>query len=77
MTVGIPFLGLLGPATASGSRGAQCPICDCSGDGYKRHAFKCHLPAIFRDEIHGQEITIRGIARARYSRFVSQLFPSN
>ena len=59
MTVEIPILGSSRPAVSSGSRGAQCPIYDCSGDGSKRHAFECHLPAIFREELHGQEITRR------------------
>ena len=61
MTVEIPILGSSRPAVSSGSRGAQCPIYDCSGDGSKRHAFECHLPAIFREELHGQEITRRRI----------------
>ena len=61
MTVEIPILGSSRPAVSSGSRGAQCPIYDCSGDGSKRHAFECHLPAIFREELHGQEITVRRI----------------
>ena len=61
MTVEIPILGSSSPAVSSGSRGAQCPIYDCSGDGSKRHAFECHLPAIFREELHGQEITRRRI----------------
>ena len=61
MTVEIPILGSSRPAVSSGSRGAQCPIYDCSGDGSKRHAFECHLPAIFREELHGQEIARRRI----------------
>ena len=61
MTVEIPILGSSRPAVSSGSKGAQCPIYDCSGDGSKRHAFECHLPAIFREELHGQEITRRRI----------------
>ena len=61
MTVEIPILGSSRSAVSSGSRGAQCPIYDCSGDGSKRHAFECHLPAIFREELHGQEITRRRI----------------
>ena len=61
MTVEIPILGSSRPAVSSGSRGAQCPIYDCSGDGSKRHAFECHLPAIFREELHSQEITRRRI----------------
>ena len=61
MTVEIPILGSSRPAVSSGSRGAQCPIYDCSDDGSKRHAFECHLPAIFREELHGQEITVRQI----------------
>ena len=61
MTVEIPILGSSRPAVSSGSRGAQGPIYDCSGDGSKRHAFECHLPAIFREELYGQEITRRRI----------------
>ena len=61
MTVKIPLFGSSRPAVASGSRGAQCPISDCSCDGLKRHAFECHLPAIFTEECLGQEITIRHI----------------
>ena len=61
MMVEIPLLDSSGPAIASGSSGTQCPIPNCSGDGSKRHAFECHLPAIFREELDGQEITIRRI----------------
>ena len=35
MTVEIPILGSSRPAVSSGSRGAQCPIYDCSGNGSK------------------------------------------
>ena len=61
MRVEMPLLDSLGPTIAPGSSGAQCPIPNCSGDGSKRHAFECHLPAIFREELHGQEITVRRI----------------
>ena len=61
MRVEMPLLDSPGPTMAPGSSGAQCPIPNCSGDGSKRHAFECHLPAIFREELHGQEITIRRI----------------
>ena len=61
MTVKIPLLGSSRPAVASGSRGAQCHISDCSRDRLKRHAFECHLPTIFKEERLGQEITIRHI----------------
>ena len=61
MRVEMPLLDSSGPTIAPGSSGAQCPIPNCSGDGSKRHAFECHLPAIFREELHGQEITIRRI----------------
>ena len=55
MIIKILLLGSQRPATKSGSRGAQSPFSDCSGDGSKRQAFKCHLPAVFR-ELYGQEI---------------------
>ena len=61
MRVEMPLLDSSGPTMAPGSSGAQCPIPNCSGDGSKRHAFECHLPAIFREELHGQEITRRRI----------------
>ena len=61
MRVEMPLLDSSGPTMAPGSSGAQCPIPNCSGDGSKRHAFECHLPAIFREELHGQEITVRRI----------------
>ena len=61
MRVEMPLLDSSGPTIAPGSSGAQCPIPNCSGDGSKRHAFECHLPAIFREELHGQEITVRRI----------------
>ena len=61
MRVEMPLLDSPGPTIVPGSSGAQCPIYDCSGDGSKRHAFECHLPAIFREELHGQEITVRRI----------------
>ena len=61
MRVEMPLLDSPGPTMAPGSSGAQCPIPNCSGDGSKRHAFECHLPAIFREELHGQEITVRRI----------------
>ena len=61
MRVEMPLLNSSGPTIAPGSSGAQCPIPNCSGDGSKRHAFECHLPAIFREELHGQEITVRRI----------------
>ena len=59
MRVEMPLLDLSGSAIAYGPSGTQCPIPNCSGDGSKRHAFECHLPAIFREELHGQEITSR------------------
>ena len=58
MRVEMPLLESPGPAIAYGPSGTQCPIPNCSGDGSKRHAFECHLPAIFREELHGQDITI-------------------
>ena len=61
MRVEMPLLDSSGPTMAPGSSGAQCPIPNCSGDRSKRHAFECHLPAIFREELHGQEITVRRI----------------
>ena len=61
MRVEMPLLDSSGPTIALGSSGAQCPIPNCSSDGSKRHAFECHLPAIFREELHGQEITVRWI----------------
>ena len=61
MRVEMPLLDSSGPTIAPGSSGAQCPIPNCSDDGSKRHAFECHLPAIFREELHGQEITVRRI----------------
>ena len=61
MRVEMPLLDSSGPTIAPGSSGAQCPIPNCSGDGSKRHAFECHLPDIFREELHGQEITVRRI----------------
>ena len=61
MAVEITLLSSLGPATASGSRGAQCTIANCLGVGSKQHAFERHLPGIFREKLHGQEITIRCI----------------
>ena len=61
MRVEMPLLDSSRPTMAPGSSGAQCPIPNCSGDGSKRHAFECHLPAIFREELHGQEITVRRI----------------
>ena len=61
MRVEMPLLDSSGPTIAPGSSGAQCPIPNCSGDGSKRHVFECHLPAIFREELHGQEITVRRI----------------
>ena len=61
MIVEMPLLDSSGPTIAPGSSGAQCPIPNCSGDGSKGHAFECHLPAIFREELHGQEITVRRI----------------
>ena len=61
MRMEMPLLDSSGPTIAPGSSGAQCPIPNCSGDGSKRHAFECHLPAIFREELHGQEITVRRI----------------
>ena len=61
MRVEMPLLDWSGLTIAPGSSGVQCPIPNCSGDGSKRHAFECHLPAIFREELHGQEITIRRI----------------
>ena len=61
MRVEMPLLDSSDPTMAPGSSGAQCPIPNCSGDGSKRHAFECHLPAIFREELHGQEITVRRI----------------
>ena len=61
MRVEMPLLDSPGPTIAPGSRGAQCPIPNCSGDGSKKHAFECHLPAIFREELHGQEITVSRI----------------
>ena len=61
MRVEMPLLDSSGFTMAPGSSGAQCPIPNCSGDGSKRHAFECHLPAIFREELHGQEITVRRI----------------
>ena len=50
MRVEMPLLDSPGPTIAPGSSGAQCPIPNCSVDGSKRHAFECHLPAIFREE---------------------------
>ena len=61
MRVEMPLLDSPGPTIAPGSSGAQCPIPNCSGDGSKGHAFECHLPAIFREELHGQDITVRRI----------------
>ena len=61
MRAEMPLLDSSGPTIAPGSCGAQCPIPNCSGDGSKRHACECHLPAIFREELHGQEITVRRI----------------
>ena len=61
MRVEMPHHDSSGPTIAPGSSGAQCPIPNCSSDGSKRHAFECHLPAIFREELHGQEITVRRI----------------
>ena len=61
MRAEMPLLDSSGPTIAPGSSGAQCPIPNCSGDGSKRHAFECHLPAIFREVLHGQEITVRRI----------------
>ena len=61
MRVEMPLHDSSGPTIAPGSSGAQCPIPNCSSDGSKRHAFECHLPAIFREELHGQEITVRRI----------------
>ena len=61
MRVETPLLDSSGPAIAYGPSGTQCPIPNCSSDGSKRHAFECHLPAICREELHGQEITIRRI----------------
>ena len=55
----MPLLDLPGPTIAPGSSGAQSPIPNCSGDGLEKNAFECHLPAISREELHGQEITIR------------------
>ena len=80
----MPLLDSAGPAIAYGPSGTQCPIPNCSGDGSKRHAFECNLPAIFREEIHGQEITIRRMGalsmiaswRPHHSLFVSELFSS-
>ena len=59
MTVDIPLLGSSRPAAAP--RGAQCSFSDFLVNGSKRHALECHLSGIFREDLHGQEITIRRI----------------
>ena len=57
MTVDVPRLSM--PAASSGR--AQCPVAECPGDDLRRHAFECHLPLVFREEIHGPEVTARRI----------------
>lgn len=57
LTVEVPLLESSAPTPVF--RGAQCPITDCSGDGSRKHAFECHLPPIFREEITGNDVTIR------------------
>ena len=61
MTVEVPMLNLPRATATVGSSGAQCPIAECSGDGSRRHAFANHLPAIFREELHGEQITTRRV----------------
>ena len=57
MTVEVPRLSM--PAASSGR--AQCPVAECPGDDSRQHAFECHLPPVFREEIHGPEVTARRI----------------
>lgn len=58
MTVEVPRLSL--PIASSSSR-AQCPVAECPGDGSRRHAFECHLPPVFREELRGPEVTARRV----------------
>ena len=57
MTVEVPRLSM--PAASSGK--AQCPVAECPGEDSRQHAFECHLPPVFREEIHGSEVTARRI----------------
>lgn len=61
MTVAVPVLvqapsesSTAGPVTSSR---AQCPVPGCHKDKSRGHAFEHHLPPIFQEELHGNDIT--------------------